>query len=95
MFQAFSTPIFRSMRLYCWTTTLAVSFLVCGVLEFGCGSAGVVTGLPGNPDTTPAEPHPNSNTPQTKNETANVVVQQYSRIFLKMGVLNAWNMLSL
>ena len=38
-------PIFRSMRLYCWTTTLAVSFLVCCVLEFGCGSVGVVSGL--------------------------------------------------
>jgi len=41
----------------------------------------------GNPDTTPAEPHPNSNTQQTKNETANIVVQQYSRILLKMGIL--------
>jgi len=41
----------------------------------------------GNPDTTPAEPHPNSNTQQTKNETANVVVQQYSRILLKMSIL--------
>jgi hypothetical protein len=25
---------------------LAVSFLVCCMLEFGCGSAGVVSGLP-------------------------------------------------
>jgi len=25
-------PIFRSMLLYCWTTTLAISFLVCCVL---------------------------------------------------------------
>jgi len=38
-------------------------------------------------DTTPVDPHPNSNTQQTKNETANVVVQQYSRVFLKMGIL--------
>jgi len=40
--------------------------LLC-VLESGCGSAGVVSGLPaeassGSPDTTPAEPHPESNT---------------------------------
>jgi len=38
-------------------------------------------------NTTLAEPHPNSNTQQTKNETTNVVVQQFSRILLKMGIL--------
>jgi len=83
-------PIFRSMRLYSWTITLAVLFLVCCVLEFGCSSAGVISGLlasAGNPDTTPAKPHPNSNTQQTNNKTANVVVQQYSSILLKMGIL--------
>ena len=48
--------------------------------NYSCASAG-------NPDTTPADPHPNSNTQQTKNETANVVVQQYSHILLKMGIL--------
>ena len=37
----------------------AVLFLDCCVLELGCGSAGVVAG---SPDTTPAEPHPNSST---------------------------------
>ena len=41
----------------------------------------------GNPDTTPAVPHPISNTQQTKNETANVLVQQHSRKLLKMGIL--------
>jgi len=65
----------------------------------------VVSGLPvspGSPDTTLAEPHPNSNTQQTKNETANVVVQQHSRKLPKTGILmpedghiNARNMLSL
>ena len=88
---------FRSWFAVCW--------------EFRCGSAGVVSGLQaeasaGNPDTTPAEPHPDSNklqpatwippqpnrtqtpnTQQTNNETANVVVQQYSRIILKMSIL--------
>ena len=39
-------PIVRSLRLCCWTTTLVVSFLVCCVLELGCGSARVVSGLP-------------------------------------------------
>jgi len=43
-------PIFRNMRLYCWTTTLAVSFLVCCVLEFGFDSPGVVSGLPAETD---------------------------------------------
>ena len=38
--------IFRSMRLCCWTTTLAVLFLDCCVLELGCALAGVVSGLP-------------------------------------------------
>jgi len=39
-------PIFRSLRLCCSTTILAVSFLICCVLELGCGSARVVSGLP-------------------------------------------------
>ena len=41
----------------------------------------------GSPDTTPVEPHPNSNTQQSKNVTANVVVQQQSRKLLKMDIL--------
>ena len=56
----------------------------------GCGSAGVVSGLPaevaGIPDTTLAEPHPNSNTQQSKKNTANVLVQQHSRKLLKMDI---------
>ena len=40
-----------------------------------------------SPDTTPAEPHLNSNTQQTKNETNNVVIQQHSRKLLMMGIL--------
>jgi len=49
------------------------------VLELGCGPPSVVSGL--------AEPHPNSNTQQIKNETANVVVQQHSHKLLKMDIL--------
>jgi hypothetical protein len=41
----------------------------------------------GSPDTTLAEPHPNSNTQQSKNSKANVVVQQNSRKLLKMDIL--------
>jgi len=65
-------------------------FLNCCVLELGCGSAGVVSGMPasaGSPDTTRAEPHPNSNTQQAKNKTSNVEVQQHSRKLLKMDIL--------
>ena len=60
------------------------------MLELGCGSARVESGLPAeadSPDTTPAEPHPNSNTQQSKNNTANVVVQQHSHKLLKMYIL--------
>jgi len=56
----------------------------------GCGSARVVSGLSaeaGSPDTTLAEPHLNSNTQHSKNNTANVVVQQHSRKLLKMDIL--------
>jgi len=41
----------------------------------------------GSPDTTLAELHPNSNTQQSKNNTANVVVQQHSRKLLKVDIL--------
>jgi len=41
----------------------------------------------GSPDATLAEMHPNSNTQQSKNNTANVVVQQHSRKLLKMDIL--------
>jgi len=62
--------------------------LICpssGVCNFvveqqSCASAGSL-------DTTLAEPHPNSNTHQIKNEMANVVVQQHSRKLLKMDIL--------
>jgi len=35
--------IFRSLRLFCWITTLVVLFLVRCVLEFRCGWVGVAT----------------------------------------------------
>ena len=94
--------IFRSLQLCCWTATLAVLFLDCCVLELGCGSARVLSGLPaeaglcfsrhnpasaGSPDSTLAELHPNSNTQQSKNNTANVVVQQHGCKLLKMDIL--------
>ena len=68
--------------------------LICCVLELGCGSARVVSGLPaeaklclaGSPDTILAEPHSNSNLQQSKNNTPNVAVQQHSRKILRMDI---------
>ena len=40
-----------------------------------------------NMDTTPAQPHRNSNTHRTKNNTTNVVIQQNGRKLLMMNIL--------
>jgi len=83
-------PIIRSLRLFCWITTLVVMFLVRCVLEFRCGWVGVVSVLQisaFNTDTTPTQPHRNSNTHRNKNITTNVVIQQNSRKLLMMGIL--------
>ena len=40
-----------------------------------------------NTDTTPTQPHRNSNTHRTKNNTTNVVIQQNSRKLLMMHIL--------
>jgi len=52
-----------------------------------------------NTDTTPTQPHRNSNTHRTKNNTTNVVIQQNSRKLLMMDIFmsetcrahNKWN----
>ena len=64
---------------------------MCCVLELGCGSARMVSGLQAEAQlvcscgmwgvTLTLTP------PSLQNETANVVVQQHSRKFLKMGIL--------
>jgi len=81
-----NTSIIRSLRLFCWITTLVVLFLVRCVLEFRCGWVGVVSVLQA-PTPTPTQPHRNSNTHRTKNNTTNVVIQQNSRKLLMMDVL--------
>ena len=50
------------------------------VILFYCASAC-------NTDTTPTQPHRNSSTHRTKNNTTNVVIQQNSRKFLMMDIL--------
>ena len=82
--------IIRSLRLFCWITTLVVLFLVRCVLEFWCGWVGVVSVLQAsacNTDTTPTQPHQNSNTHRTNNNTTNVVIQRNSRKLLMMDIL--------
>ena len=82
--------IIKSLRLFCWITTWVVLFLVRCVLEFRCGWVGVVSVLQAsacNTDTTPTQPHRNSNTHRTKNNTTNVVIQQNSRKLLMMDIL--------
>jgi len=82
--------IIRSLRLFCWITTLVVLFLVRCVLKFRCGWLGVVSVLQAaacNTDTTPSQPHRNFNTHRTKNNTTNVVIQQNSRKLLMMAIL--------
>jgi len=82
--------IIRSLRLICWITALVVLFLVRCVLEFRCGWVGVVFVLQAeacHTDTTPTQPHRNSNTYRNKNNTTNVVIQQISRKLLMMDIL--------
>jgi len=76
--------IIRSLRLFCWITTLVVLFLVRYVLDFRCGWVGASAC---NTDTTATQPHRNSNTHRTKNNTTNVVIQQNSRKLLMMDIL--------
>jgi len=82
--------LIRSLRLFCWITTLVLLLLLRCVLEFRCGWVGVVSLLQAsacNTDTTPTQPHRNSNTHQTKNNTTNVIIQQNSRKLLMMDIL--------
>jgi len=65
--------IIRGLRLFCWITTLIVLFLV---QASAC-----------NTDTTPNQPHRNSNTHRTKNNTTNVAIQQNSRKLPMMDIL--------
>ena len=80
----------EALRLFCWITTLVELFLVRCVLEFRCGWFGVVSVLRAeacNTDTTPTQPHRNSNTHWTKNNTTNLVIQQNSRKLLVMDIV--------
>ena len=83
--------IIRSLRLFCWITTLVQLFLVRCVLEIRCGWVGVVSVytiemrvIRGR---LKLEYNRNSNTHRTKNSMTNVVIQQNSRKLLMMDIL--------
>ena len=65
--------IIKSLQLLCWITTLVYCswFDVCWMCVAG---------------STPTQPHRNSNTHRTKNNTTNVVIQQNSSKLLMMDI---------
>jgi len=82
--------IIKNLWLFSRIITLVVLFLVRRTLEFQCGWFGVVSMLQTSAcytDTTPTQPHQNSNTYRPKNNTTNVVIQQNSRRLLMMDIL--------
>jgi len=76
--------IIRSLRLFCWITTLFLLFLVLGSVWLGWIGIRVAGS---NTDTTPTQPHRNANTHQTMKNMTNVVIQQTSRKLLMMDIL--------
>ena len=70
--------IIRSLQLCCWITSIVVFSVHC-VLEIWCGWVWVVTVLQAEVQI--------SNTQQTENTTANVVIQQQSRKLLMRDIL--------
>ena len=83
--------IIRSLRIFCWITTLVVLFLVRCVLEFRCGWVGVVSVLQASAciwiphyssQTTTLHQHTSN-----QNKTTHEITQQISRQLLRMDVL--------
>ena len=65
----------------------AFRFLSDWNLRLWVGVVSVLQASACNTDTTPTQPHRNSNTHRTKNNTTNVVIQQHSRKLLMMDIL--------
>jgi len=81
-----SISIIRSLRLCCWITTSVVLFSFRCVLEIWCVSV-LQDASACHTDATPNQPHRNSNTHRTKNNTTNMVIQQNSRKLLMLDIL--------
>ena len=58
-----------------------------GTVQYRIVSPSVLQASACNTDTAPTQPHRNSNTHRTKNNTTNVVIQQNSRKLLMMAIL--------
>ena len=70
------------IRLHCFMfCVICFWYLFVGVFGVACCASAC------NMDTTPTQPHRNSNTHRTKNNTTNVVIQQKSRKLLMMDIL--------
>jgi len=86
-----NTSILRSLRLICWVISWIVLlwFDVCWCYVVVClwWCCIRMQASTCNTDTTPTQPHRNSNTHRTKNNTTNVVIQQNSREILMMDIL--------
>ena len=70
---------------YCSWFDVCWSFRVVGLEWYPCRRLSCASAC--NTDTTPTQPHRNSNTHRTKNNTTNVVLQQNSRRLLMMDIL--------
>ena len=85
----FSTCFGHSVELphwsYCSWFDVCWSFGVVGLEWYPCCRLKSASAC--NTDTTPTQPHRNSNTHRTKNNTTNVVIQQNSRKLLMMDIL--------
>ena len=68
-----------------WDLLLSRQELATVLLNYHIGR--IVLGSAWNTDTTPTQPHRNSNTHRTKNNTTNVAIQQNSRKLLMMDIL--------
>jgi len=68
-----------------WDLLLSRQELATVLLNYHIGR--IVLGSAWNTDTTPTQPHRNSNTHRTKKNTTNVAIQQNSRKLLMMGIL--------
>jgi len=67
--------------------SLAILFHFLCAMWYPCYVVSVLQAEACNTDTTPTQPHRNSNTHRTKNNTTNVVLQQNSRKLLMKDIL--------
>ena len=90
VFNMFRTLIYQSSGDCDYSVELHIGRIVLGSLCVGVSvylGWSCIRASACNTDTTPTQPHRNSNTHRTKNNTTIVVIQQNSRKLLMMGIL--------